>query len=582
MNLESVFPFSVCVLPPPPRNASRTVSYPNYIHEILTHAGLAYGGVDYVDLSDALPAIRVLLTVGDSKFDSSVTNKLAEWVRAGGHWISIAGTLGLPVLLGVVEQEPSISSWGGGAANLGEGYLAGRTGGAHPILDGLERPLHYFNGLPVEIESQTSGAFSMGNVARVIARCLDAHQRETSRPAIVEKLSGKGKTILIAPDLTGTIVRIQQGVGVTRDGIPAADGSGPLCDDVLKSGDGSALDWIFDRKPVDGVRGLHAFTQPIADLWRDLLLRTIFYCAASAQVRLPVLWYWPRNLPAVAHLSLDTDSNEPQKAEKMLEILRRNDVRATWCVILPGYERELLGRISAGGHELAMHYDAMSEGLDWAERQFIRQFNKLTSLFGTPPRTNKNHYLRWEGDCELFDWCASRGITFDQSKGASKTGEAGFNFGTCHPYFPVRFSGEIIDVMELPTPTQDLAMFAPPELLAPLKAAALEHFGVMHLLFHPYHIVNEPVAVALEAAIRSAREDGMEWWTAAELDRWERSRRGAVWSRENGKTVLKSKGPLKAATILQLNAEKGELTRWKTGFQVTQKDIAADEAIVLD
>ena len=49
---------------------------------------------------------------------------------------------------------------------------------------------------------------------------------------------------------------------------------------------------------------------------------------------------------------------------------------------------------------------------------------------------------------EFFDWCAKKGIQLDQSKGASKTGEAGFNFGTCHAYFPVRFNSEKVDVLE--------------------------------------------------------------------------------------------------------------------------------------
>src|SRR5688500_20191428 len=75
---------------------------------------------------------------------------------------------------------------------------------------------------------------------------------------------------------------------------------------------------------------------------------------------------------------------------------------------------------------------------------------------GEKPVTNKNHYLRWENDTDIWDWCAKHGIGLDQSKGASKTGEAGFNFGTCHTYFPARFDGSVIDVLELPTPTQDL------------------------------------------------------------------------------------------------------------------------------
>ena len=85
---------------------------------------------------------------------------------------------------------------------------------------------------------------------------------------------------------------------------------------------------------------------------------------------------------------------------------------------------------------------------------------------------------------------ALRGIQLDQSKGASKPGEAGFNFGTCHPYFPVEFDGSPIDVLELPTPTQDLNVFAPETLLRPLLDPRRRH-GILHLLFHPTHTIRE-------------------------------------------------------------------------------------------
>ncbi|MCW3098098.1 MAG: hypothetical protein JWL77_3716, partial [Chthonomonadaceae bacterium] len=98
----------------------------------------------------------------------------------------------------------------------------------------------------------------------------------------------------------------------------------------------------------------------------------------------------------------------------------------------------MIEAIQNAGHELAMHYDAMSDGLPWCRDQFTRQFHALETLFrGQRPVSNKNHYLRWEGDTELFTWCEEHGIQLDQTKGASKTGEAGFNFGTCHPFFPV-------------------------------------------------------------------------------------------------------------------------------------------------
>ena len=52
---------------------------------------------------------------------------------------------------------------------------------------------------------------------------------------------------------------------------------------------------------------------------------------------------------------------------------------------------------------------------------------------GERPATNKNHYLRWENDVDVWEWCVKHGIRLDQSKGASKSGEAGFD-GWIHRY----------------------------------------------------------------------------------------------------------------------------------------------------
>ncbi|HXF62807.1 MAG TPA: hypothetical protein VNK95_14380, partial [Caldilineaceae bacterium] len=502
-------PIGVCILPEPPANAARTVSYPNYTHEILRHAGLCYTEIVTHDLAAALPTLRLLLTIGDAVLPTALSAQLAAWVADGGRWLAVGGVAGAADLFGVAPEAPAYSSFGGGAGTLGEGYLQVAT--QHPILDHLPIPLHYFNGIPAQATDAT-----------VLATVLDAHQRATPRVAVTERRVGQGACLLIAPDIPGTVVRIQQGVGVNRDGVSAPDGTAPVGDNVLKSSDGGVLDWIFDRRPVPGVPGLQGFFEPIADHWRELLLRALFYLADQAGVHLPLLWLYPRNLPGLAHLSHDTDLNEPAKAERLLEVTAQAGVHSTWCVILPGYEPPLIERIRAAGHELAMHYDSMSDGCPWTAALFHEQWKQLTAMFGgQKPVTNKNHYLRWEGDSELWQWCAAHGIQLDQSKGASKTGEAGFNFGTCHPYFPVDFAGHPFDVLELPTPTQDFIVFAPPAILAPMLDAVQRSHGILHLLFHPSHIDKPGVAESILHAVAAARSCGLEWWTASAINGWE-------------------------------------------------------------
>lgn len=561
-------PVGVCVLPRPLPNASRTAQYPDYIHEILAAAGLFYSEEELEDLPQRLPNLGVLVTVGDTEFSEGMAAALRAFVQSGGTWISIAGVCKQVDLLGVKPLAPAFTGFGGGVSNLGEGYLE-PADAAHPALQHVEIPLHYYNGVPLE----TTGA-------TVLATALDAHGRATQLPVLTENRVGDGYALCIAPDLTGAVVMIQQGRGgVTRDGIPAPDGTGPICDDVLKSGDGGALDWLLDRQPVPDVPGLQAFLQPVADQWRELLLRLIFLAGHRQKMPIPLLWLYPRNLPAIAHISLDTDQNDPDHAELLFTTLEEKSTKATWCTILPGLSRDFMEKIHAAGHELAMHYDAMTDGLSWGTSEFTAQWRYLVDLFGgRAPVTNKNHYLRWEGDTDIWDWCVAHQIQLDQSKGASKSGEAGFNFGTCRPYFPVTFGGRKIDVLELPTFTQDLEVFVPWAFYHPLQKAVIQNHGILHLLFHPAHTHKPATNKALRDAIDEGRKAGLEWWTATQINTWERARRTVTWTRfrmdDTGASAAISTGAdLPDATILWVTAPATGDKQARWGFTTTAQQL---------
>jgi hypothetical protein len=566
-----MLPLGVCVFAEPAPNRPRSVAYPNYVHEILAHAGVAYEKVASAELIGKLPGLKVLLTIGDAGLKDDAKAKIREWLNAGGQWVNVCGLCGLEDVLGV-KSHNSFTGWGAGLRTLGEGYLAASKT-PHPVTGGIEKPLHFFNGLGLTPTTAT-----------VIGTALDAHGREKNEPVLFEQKVGQGRTLTIGVDVTGTIVHVQQGRCVTRDGVPAPDGATPISDGVLKSGDGGVLDWIFDRDDAPGT-GYQAFLRPVADLWREVLLRSILHCASEAKVGLPVLWYWPRNLPAVAHMSHDSDGNEPAKGWHLLELLQQAEIHTTWCIILPGYEKDLISAIHTAGHELATHFDSMTDGLDFTEAQFERQWRELVALFegnGPWPATNKNHYLRWEGDMEFFDWCAKRGIQMDQSKGASKTGEAGYNFGSCHTYFPVRFNGEVVNVLELATPTQDLHVFAKEEMFDALLAVAQRHHGVVHLLYHPAHTTREDVGGSLVRVAKKAKAAGLEWWTGRQINDWERARRTVTWSdySPGGSVKMSSTSPLPGATVLWLGGKGGEpVTRWGFEFSAKAVDLRDGQAV---
>ncbi|HEX8520606.1 MAG TPA: hypothetical protein VF669_00035 [Tepidisphaeraceae bacterium] len=569
--IDTSLPLGVCVFPEFGPNRARTVSYPGYLEEILAHTGVFHQRVAMEQLQSALASLKILVTVGEVELPEALKRTLADWVTSGGAWISIAGVCGMEQTLGAAIQKADMWSWGGGAfKSLGEGYLINEKP-EHPIVAHVTRMIHLFGGTTV---TATSG--------QVLARVDDKHGRKTDRAGIIENVAGKGRTILIAPDLTGTVVRIQQGLCVTRDGVPAPDGSGPVNDSVLKADDGCVLDWDFDRDAVPGMNNFRCYLEPMADVWREILLRSIFHVATQQRVELPVLWLYPRQLPALAHMSHDTDGNEPPKAHRLIELLDEAKIKATWCVILPGYEPAIINKIKSAGHELATHYDAMTEGTSFSQKEFNEQWRHLIEMFGEKPVTNKNHYTRWEGDTEFFEWCAARGIQMDQSKGASKTGEAGYNFGTCHLYFPVTFRGKPIDVLEMCLPTQDLHVFAPVELFETLLATVKKHHGVFHQLYHPAHTSKPEVGESLLMVARRAREEGMEWWTAKEINRWERARRTVRVVRwEGGKLTLHAGERLEDATVLMLSSKNGrkQMNAWGFSFDAVTQTIEAEKDV---
>ena len=204
-NEKQCLPLGVLACDEPMANAARTVQYSDYIHEIFAHAGVACTKLDQATLPDALPALSVLVTVGEGVFPAETRAALLAWVQAGGAWIALGGICGLGEALGLDPEPPAYAGFGAGISTLGEGYLAPRETD-HPILAHLNIPLHFFNGIPMQLRDGT-----------LLAGVLDAHQGSTDRVGVSEHTIGEGRVIVFAADITGTIVRIQQGLAVTRD-----------------------------------------------------------------------------------------------------------------------------------------------------------------------------------------------------------------------------------------------------------------------------------------------------------------------------------------------------------------------------
>ncbi|MBO0813106.1 MAG: hypothetical protein J2P23_13825, partial [Microlunatus sp.] len=304
------------------------------------------------------------------------------------------------------------------------------------------------------------------------------------------------------------------------------------------------------------------FDLPHADWWWIVLADVLVSAADRAGTGIAWLDYWPDRLPAIGHLSHDADLNRDEDAEAALAAFAKAGVTVTWCQLYPGrYSPGIYQRITAAGHEHALHYNAMPEGdiTSWGRREFLAQLAWVRAITDTDDVvSNKNHYTRWEGWTEFYDWCDEAGIRIDESRGSSKVGDVGFTFGTAHPYFPIGDAtrgNRCYPVLSLPLHTQDLALAAHESCRDVILDGALAVNGVAHFLFHGPHLRTRPdTAAAFERLMQAVRDRGMQWWTAGRIDAWERARRTvelSVHHQGSGATVVaRSVAALPGATIL--------------------------------
>ena len=480
--------------------------YGEYIREVLEHAGIPFSPLNRDDLSRLLPSI-VLLPY-PLRLRPQEVAALSLHVRAGGTVVACGGVEGGDELFGLRASRRYLAE---ATLHWPEGGL-GLRGGAMPVW-GAQL-----------VQAATGGGEDLGEV--------QSGAGETGIAARLKRL-GDGLALYLAVDIPRSVVTMQQGVPVMGDTRGAPDGTAPVDDRILKCDDGAVIDWAFREESPEGP----VFATPYGDRLRELLLAAIATCAEHLELPLPMVWYWPDGLPAVATLSFDTDSNEGPDGWAFLEVLEHLEVLGTWCVMYPGgYPRELYDAIAARGHEIALHFDGLTSDLKdvphcgWSEADFRYQHAWLRQETGvTHVRSQKNHVTRWEGWLEFFRWVERAGIAVEQSKGPSKIGNLGFPFGTCHPWRPLedlRHDNRLMDLLELSFLTHDMHHSERRVALGrQLLDVTKEHAGVAHFIFHPQRIHERGMRDAIADLVRYAREQGVPWWTSEQIGTWEVCRR---------------------------------------------------------
>ncbi|MER3404687.1 MAG: hypothetical protein C4289_05575, partial [Chloroflexota bacterium] len=106
----------------------------------------------------------------------------------------------------------------------------------HAITADLRSSLHYFSARPAQAVT----------ARRLLAAC-DAGTASGPLALLTEKRYGRGPALYCGVDLAATVLQIQLGRPIYHDGLPAPDGTAPVDDGILKTDDGTVLDYERDR-----------------------------------------------------------------------------------------------------------------------------------------------------------------------------------------------------------------------------------------------------------------------------------------------------------------------------------------------
>ncbi len=524
-----------------------------YISEILRHAGIPFALLPQESLAGDSPLPRLLILAQNFELSSEQKAGLAEFVLAGGLLIGNAGTSGMDDLFGVQTVRL-----------LEEGYLQ-PPAAPHPVTGGLNREIHVFGGALVKAASGTA-------LAQVAPIQPPPHADGAAFDAVVAHASGRGRTLLFAPDLITSVLHIHQGKPVVP--IPPRESSGSPTGSILdpdRDGDLVEIEDIDDLYYSGGIPlqdGRTYYNQriilaPMADALKELLLRAVFHLLSTAGEALPLLWYWPRGQTSMAHMSHDSDGNRPLVGWCLFDLLQELNVPSTWCTMpVTGYDRSFYKALIESTSEIALHYATgnapVREAPRWSQMDFDWQYDTLAYETGLSNIvSNKNHGIAWQGRLEFYYWCQNKGIQLEHSRG-----DRGFTFGTSHPWFPMeddRPNGDFLDVLALPFLTQDFTVVCPHGFMRPLVDQCHAGYGVAHVLYHPSHVEDPECERSIRETVAYARSLGMEWWTSEEINNWERSRRRvSISSTGNGSSAtestysIQSPDKLSEATLLYL------------------------------
>nr|MDO8118626.1 hypothetical protein [Candidatus Sigynarchaeota archaeon] len=499
-----------------------TLRHEGFLHDVFS--------LDTFSAIDVVPPVLVI--AGPLDLTIEHVRKITEHVARGGAAIAVGALEPLENLLGIMFCYPVFHFPVGGIKHrsAGEGFIRFEERSTFSLsrLDDMF-PLHVLGCLPVEADG-----------SKTLVSFKTLKEPGTTWSAITKKNHGKGTCLHLALDLAGTIRRVQEGMYVDQDGIPPPDGMSPVDDGILKAEDGLVLDWERDRRVISAKARVPAFVIPVCDVLRKVLSLCIEHVSDQCTINVRRVDYWPDGASFVALISHDSDGNDESLGEHLLGEIDSHGIHTTWCIQPPGYSRVFCEKVVAHGHELALHFDSIAypdnkmknpiemHGL-FSNACLESQLHEILKNTGQDSiYSNKNHYTRWEGRVQFFEWCEKLGIRVDQSKGPSKCGTMGFPFGSCHPWQAIGPGGALIGCVEISFQSQDFGLQGPDDIANDLLERVKRVNGVAHVIFHPAHSKNQGVNKLMHQFIDTVVAMGGTFFTSKEIGSWYFTRKDAI------------------------------------------------------
>lgn len=459
---------------------------------------LAHAGVRAELLHEWVPAelsrTHVCLVAGIGSLTPAQREGLRNWVDQGGQLVVAGAPLEMEELLGHVPS---------GSKRRSVGYVK------------PSRKDRLWPENTTEIKALGVTTVTPRN-AETIAEC-------EGQAVVTRYRYGQGCAIYVGIDLGLTCQLMALGRSVECDAIGPNEEAVALDDGVLRAEDGIALSFESDRTPSGEHPGY--FGSAWVDLTREVWLRAVIEAIERSGKATPVAWYWPNAAPGAATLTLDVRDNEVDRVVAMQRMLSMYGCAATWLVSLPGYSADVYRALRAMEHEVGLLY-AVDDANGWHDDRLRVHMTNLIRLASWPAMgTVRVQHGQWKGWTQFYDSCDHAGARVSVNKGGRHAATAGFAFGTCHPFHPVRKDGRERLVLEIPyhlwEPGHQVAESTTVEIIQKV----VDRNGCLGFSLHPDSLNDPTVSAAVRRVLMTCKEQRMVFMKADDVARFERGRR---------------------------------------------------------